>query len=499
MVERKTIARACGFCRGGLVSDAQRGWPSEERVLDMCVMRLGMIGPRAKNSLAIHVLRHIAWLLRTTFYDDKPSGRFTEYASMLRVAIDPGTSPDMLNCMANTLKKMVDEPRATSTKSIFRQRFFLQHYTAIKTSVRCAMNAIVTQRHSTAAEDLFRVVNPGINYARNLAVQEAIYHNMTLLTPSQLYGFSRALTSSAALFTDLWTNVDFLNLMTRVYESGRAYYATKLLQVNPSGCTCRAKCVGQIGRYPHVERRVWTESFELHCALDVCGACRLAFVVENAQSVKPRRTYSSITPEVQSCSVDACSSIKRVRLVTTDVRFSNGRLYTDFAHRFYTSSSINMMNDRSPGTVGRNRGKRARLYGVCYGGRRTCKRKFTIVSPAGMPGTRPAATDVNHWYTCASCQGAHGEVGSVREALGLINCGEDAVPTCLMAWYDGRITDAKVICKGCKLSSMCRHFDQVLAERPLDSLAGIKRVGRWIKLRHALTDPSVWNVTPGTQ
>lgn len=392
------------------------------------------------------------------------------------------------------LTRMIDEQhsRHKTLKSVYRWRFLGRYYATRKKTVGEATNNFVTEQWSTAMENLTREVQPDANYARRLASYELIIHHCTNMTAGQLFSFNELLLRCHTIYPDLLYNSDNLLLLTMAYEMGRARLHTKLLEVNEKNCRCFAKCMGPIGDREQLERRVW-ESFERHAGLVMCGACRKSPLVETTTAEKPRRTHSSITPEVESCSVDGCSSQKFVRLVVTDVRVTEtGLVHIRYAHRFYATNSVNVTDEAS----GRQKsGTQSRFYGVCYGGKRTCKKRFIITSPsAGADDNHsvPPYSDTAYWFRCSSCR--HKICDDAASSLGYHET--ESHVTCLQRWFTSDKFAKEKICRGCKLAATCYHLDEILhrkittAENYSPSL--VKKCRRLAILRWWLRRSDAW-------
>lgn len=119
-------------------------------------------------------------------------------------------------------------------------------------------------------------------------------------------------------------------MMSEICSMGRGRLNTKLIEVNLMGCKCYTKCVGPIGG-TKIEESVW-ESFERHCGIVVCGACRLSPNIEHTTANKPRRCYSSTVPEMVCCSVDGNSSY--VFVLSCYWRYTNNTKWANSIKKF---------------------------------------------------------------------------------------------------------------------------------------------------------------------
>jgi len=395
------------------------------------------------------------------------------------------------------LTSMIDEQhsRHKSLKSIYRWRFQSRYYSLRKKTVCEATNNFITEQWATAVENMRREVQPDANYMRRLALYELIIHHCTNMTAGQLLSFNELLVRCYSVYSDLLYNSDNLLLLTAAYEMGRARLHTKLIEVNERNCRCFAKCVGPIGDMRQLEKRVW-DSFQRHSGLVVCGACRLSPIVESTTAEKPRRTHSSITPEVESCSVDGCSSYKLVRLVVNDVRATKtGLVHIRYAHRFFATNSVNVTDEASGRKQG---GTQARFYGVCYSGRRACKKRFIISSPsAGAVESRstPPYSDTTYWFRCSSCQQKDSEDATWSLAQ-RTDCSRTESQTCLRRWFMSDHFPKEKMCRGCKIAATCAHLDEVLYRNITTARSFlpnvVKKCKRLTALRWWLCRPEAW-------
>ena len=458
----------------------------------------------AMDARCVHALRVANYFLRTTLISR--SDAQTTSSILYQCGEIMASAFNRLHGSEKASKKLVEtERRLTSIideqhsryktlKSAYRWRFQGRYYTMCKKTVGEATNNFVTEQWATAVQNLHREVQPDANYARRLALYELIIHHCTNMTAWQLFSFNELLSRCHTVYPDLLCNSDNLLLLTMAYEMGRARLHTKLLEVNPKSCRCFAKCVGPIGDCRQLENKVW-DSFERHAGLIVCGACRLSPIIENTTAEKPRRTHSSITPEVESCSVDGCSSYKLVRLVVTDVRVTDtGLVHIRYSHRFFATNSVNVMDEVSGR---RKNGTAARYYGVCYGGKRTCKKRFVISSPsAAMAATNhgvPPYSDTNYWFRCGSCQQDRNE--GAASSLALTTVHDD---TCLRRWFTSKRFPKEKLCRGCKIAATCSHLDDILYKRIISekdiSLNVVKKLNRLAVLRWWLCKPEAWHI-----
>ena len=358
--------------------------------------------------------------------------------------------------------------RHTALNSIHRTTFLHKFYTKRKQVIYRATSDSVTSRWMDGFSTL--PVNPHVNYARCLAVHELIVRGMTELSAAQLLTVNSFIAQGESTIPDLLRDADHIHLATLGCKMGRARMRTKLYEVNEDGCTCHAKCIGPYMGHD-LKNTVWAECMERHCGLQVCGLCRLASIVENTAAEKPRLTVISDNPAIQACSNDACTAFKLVRCVCTDVRITaSAAVNVRYSHRFYTTNSED--------------GQNSRMYGVCFSGRRMCKKTFVITG-----------NQQRHWYRCEKCASAPDRDYGAPSSLGLT----DSEPsTCLARYFTAGkcvINDMRKLCRGCKLASACRHVDHGLISSLVDGMylpAILRKIRLLVALRRWLETPAAW-------
>lgn len=460
----------------------------------------GNVGAWTLDPKCVHALRVTNYFLRTTWIPlsdaSNPGSVINECGEFILLAMkaenNSSKEKKKMRELGTRLTRIIHEQhsRHKTLKSIYRWRFLSFYFTNCKTVVSKAINDLITERWKTGVEQIHRVVQPDVNYARRLATAELIVHRCTDMTTSQLLSFNDLLVRCYKVHPDLLMCSDNISLLTMVYKMGRARLNTKLVEVNPRHCRCFAKCVGPIGLEKTLEPRIW-QSFERHAGILVCGLCRLAPLVHNTTVEKPRKTYSSITPEVESCSMDGSTSFKFVRLVVQDVRItSGGHVHVRYAHRFFTTNSVNVTDEVN---LRPKRGTRARFYGMCYNGKRTCTKRFIVMFPSGSSEEGKNMlpfSNIAHWFRCKECQPLDKDHGALY-SLGLNS--HTSQSTCLRRFFTDVKFKKERLCRGCKIAATCAHLDITLYNRlSVDSLGLYRRISRLGELRHWLSTTSCW-------
>lgn len=488
MAAKHDIVRACGCCRpASMPADTwcmAYGTPAWLETYDRgsivsdVFVKLFGTPEGARNAFSVHALRLCSYFLRTvSFARGEPRAKSAILHMCAEALLEAGNG-EKRTSERLTLIAAEKHGRYFSLHGVHRWKFLEKFYAEQKHFEYKATNDVVTGRWETALRDLHRRVDPDRGYVKRLAVHELIMHHCTNMTDGQLYAFNAFLERSLGFLPALAANNDFLHLKSFAYKAGRARLRTKLLVVNEGNCTCYAKCVGAVGREAALEEKIWRKSFELHGGLVVCGACRLAPVVENTTVEKPRRTHSANTPEVVSCATDGCSSYKFLRLVVGDVRVTKtGQVHVRYAHRMFATCSVPVVKELC-GSAG---GPATRIYGMCFDGRRTCKKRFVVHVPAGP---HESFRNTARWYRCETCSRLDESFGA-RSSLAL-NSAE--TNTCLHRWFKRKLEPVDM-CRGCRLAALCRHMDDELFSRAGYALG---RVRRLYELRAWLVAPEAW-------
>lgn len=460
----------------------------------------------AADASCVHALRLFGFFLRTTWMGETerspPNGVAYQNARLLTWRIANGGDRRLskkMRAIEDQLTAMVAgrRNRYRSLDNIYRNRFVTSYYTGRKSAIAKAVSDLVTERWRTAASDVYREIAPDVNYVRRLAVTELLVHRLTDATAEQLYVVNEILRRACLAHPDLNSCADAIYVMNMAQTMGSARSRVKLLEVNrPRDCRCFAKCIGPVGLDRKLEMRLW-DAFERHAGTIVCGACRQSPVINTAGSEKVRRTYSSVTPEVESCSVDGCSSFKFVRLVIQDVRCRRGgRLDFRCSHRFFATNTVSVTDELD----GRpKRGVRARFYGVCYDGKRTCTRRFTVASSSGRSEAAVASfADTDAWFRCDDCRSFR--EGGAASSLALCSS-QSEDPTCLRRYFSAStlVTDPRQLCRGCKMAATCYHVDLELFRfvlRADDATLSrlFARIEKLARLRLYLTKPECWSI-----
>lgn len=140
----------------------------------------------------------------------------------------------------------------------------------------------------------------------------------------------------------------FVNQVIKRTEGAASRKFIRLFFAAAGRCTCHAKC-SMYGKVNDIQ------------VLAVCKTCRNSPVLRQAREPRCRRTISS-TSFMNTCTVDGNTSFIYIPLYRACVNKNNGQLI--YEHWAYTLS-MNLLGSR-----------KASIYMLCAGGRRTCTNVF---------------------------------------------------------------------------------------------------------------------------
>lgn len=401
-----------------------------------------------------------------------------------------------------------------------RYSFLHKVFTQIsKRVVGTCMNNLITYRFQQSSDErhLHRNVEPDVNYGRRVATMDLLLNGVTevdvddllillervinrLDTSEKYASISQLVNATGGNVTDS----ELIHLATSLYEIGRSWLRTKLIEVNCPYCTCHVKCTGQTGLYPKLESAFYEKSAPLHLSTVVCGGCRLSPTIENTTAKKPRRSVNSRNPKLTICVLDNLSTFKHVPLYALRVVNKNTIMYS---HRFYATNSMNIMQEifgQTPSAPG------SRIYGVCYSGRRTCFKRFvdTLPSSRNSAGKLPYS-QAHMWFRCADCKDL--PIYDPSNYNYVPWSGVQHEYTCLLVvakqarehfrrvrnWDKAVSMSANVMCRGCRSAALCRHAVDGLLEIYIKSggnetflakLSFIIALQKWIYI-HGVCNP----------
>lgn len=389
--------------------------------------------------------------------------------------------------------------RHNSLPSAHRHTFLHKYFTRIKQTAFKLSSDLVTERWKRAALDpamyVTQPIKPADNYAKRLAILELVMHGITVLKIPQLLTVIDMVMNAPAKYTEMLAyDIEYINLLTLLYTTGRARFRTKFLRLNENGCTCHTKCTGPLGNNRDLEKRIYDQSLSLHAQCLICGICRLSPFIENTTREKPRICLSSKNPAIDTCSLDGSSSFKVVPLYELNTRWGNGRPMLQYQHLAYTTNSVNVADELLHRSYS---GRKSRIYGICFGGFRTCKQRYTVDSPTARNRVKQINSykDVGYWFRCPSCTSSNRDCGP-PSSLALSDVEEN---TCIARVFTtlGTLT-AGQMCRGCKAAVFCHHLDSYLRKCITDKNFNTSAIYRRMRLlnrirRELLDNRDHWN------
>ena len=373
--------------------------------------------------------------------------------------------------------------RHDSLPSAYRHTFLHKYYTRVKQTAFKLSSDLVTERWKRAACDptsyVSQPIKPADNYAKRLAILELVMHGITMLKIPQLLTVIDMVMNAPTKYTEMLAyDTEYINLLTLLYTTGRARFRTKFLRLNENGCTCHTKCTGPLGNNRDLEKRIYGQSLSLHAQCLICGICRLSPFIENTTREKPRMCLSSKNPAIDTCSLDGSSSFKVVPLYELSTQWSDGKPLLQYQHLAYTTNSVNMADELLHRPYS---GRRSRIYGICFGGYRTCKQRYTVDSTTARNRVKQITSykDVGYWFRCPSCMSSNRDYGP-HSSLAL----SDVEPnTCIARVFTISVPlTAGQMCRGCKAAVFCHHLDSYLCKCITDKNFSAAAIYRRIRL-----------------
>ena len=481
---------------------------------------LEVIEEWSSNPETLFIFRIISFILRTCWINTNRLQRGDPLVKISRHLIDHflkvrNGASDI--CLRGSLSWFIALGRAGGGKTsnysgiAFKNRQTLLHRFCtrhIKRVLNHAINNLITIRYQDAInkDQLFRCVNPDVNFAHRVACIELILTKVTeislddlLIILDQLLHHLQVPTGGFGTLTrGKHTDADLLHLISSLLDIAKSWIQTKVIEVNEPHCTCHVKCTPLIGDNPKVENYFYQSCAPLHCATTICGGCRLSLTVANTTAKKPRRVITSHNPKLTTCT-DGISALKHLPLYAFRVLSPQTFLYS---HRFYTTNSTGLLqapSTKTPPTP------TSRIFGMCYYGDRTCLRRLTC----RIPGTGGARSDEREasrsLFRCLQCEA--GKKITIGDRQNRSWLGSKDSKSCIpIIFYKlkhevsvERLTAdvvdryCKKMCSGCRVALTCRHVNDELTSAIVQSVDTTERKGllktfvyilsmqRWIK------------------
>lgn len=300
-------------------------------------------------------------------------------------------------------------------------------------------------------------------YVQKVAITRMIFHLCTNITTPKLMSLLHVLIQNTKEITVLqrchW-NLYVINFLCSMLKSR---LESKLWEVNEPGCTCQTKCLGLVGSSP-IQDIVY-DLFKDVTEIITCGTCCLTFNTENSSNTKIKKNFVSNStdkarrnlfvslPGVQSCALDGNTSLKKTKLISMNVNRNN--TYS-FSHRMFVPNATTLLQEISGFAKKKSK---TTLYGICYGGPRTCTNKFLKVwTPKKSDQSAFFENKQADWSRCFSCV-ENNRIFDI--SIEIMDCTQN--DTCIGKYFRSSGTvPVERFCSGCLMAILCRHFQLFL-------------------------------------
>lgn len=354
---------------------------------------------------------------------------------------------------------------------------FIENYLIEKKKELATMrNIISVGRHMEPVDDenfIYRKVEPGPNYAKNVATMEYLLNTLPLLPTPHLFYILQLVSDYIQEYTPLvkksmpaldfhhrCRDTDLCTLFNIVNRAARSRIYTKTVDPTFDKCTCHAKCTGGTGMDEDLEEYFYSTTVPVTLSTNICPLDRTSLSVKPKTKEKPRPLLCIENPKRVACSMDGCRAQTNLRYYQLDIDEEGNFLYR---HVFYASNS----RPFSDPILTHNVASACTNYsGVCFSGSRKCLRTFiaTVKSAKQQKGEVPPFTHLHKWFRCKGCTEKQDKVFDVGDHMGLREWIHER--SCLEKLYKsikaGKVTDvdeaAAHTCRGCVAASQCRHF-----------------------------------------
>ena len=371
---------------------------------------------------------------------------------------------------------------------LMRSRYTVQHkpLTQLKRKIGSLENKIVTNRIARGLDpkSICDVIRPSINIVRQSAITSLILGKATLISTTDLFSLLNSL-------NEIPEDTDCIYLVSNLVDMARNRLRVKLLQVNENVCTCHTKCTGYDFN-SFWQREISYKGLKRDTTIFCCERCRLTSTVRNTRARQPRITVSAANPALSVCSLDGCREFHNTNLYTCDY-FGYGVF--KYQHLFYSTNTTNEMEQLCGKTP---TGPSSNIYGMCFGGRRLCMKKFWTNCPSSLHIDSQIAIGNRDKFLCSDCTKTKRMMNNIPSKLySKWNIVDEN--TCVE--YSQRELQRtknlsgviKKICLGCKLKFLCSHITKLHCNKPLEEysfsekLVIIKKAITINKIRQHLT------------
>ena len=361
------------------------------------------------------------------------------------------------------IKHMIspDHPRSSLLSTKSRLTLLHKPLTQFKHKINFNENILITKciKLGENAESINDIIQCPVNYVHQAAIITLCFERASKLSTANLYSFLMSLSPR-----NIPLDVDICFVIGGLIDMARNRVRVKFLEVNDQFCTCHTKCTGYNLR-GSLKKELEDEGLKRNTTISCCQRCLLSPLVWNTRAKKPRIKICAMNPTVETCSLDNSNNFIDVPLYTAE--YGGFGLYK-YQHLFYSTNDISIIeklcNKKCTGPA-------AQLYGMCFGGSRTC----LFMPKSDIYSSRK---EINlhidkKKFMCYSCAKKIADIDTSRILFGQ-NCYD--YNTCINLSiqeleYNNNLQDNNIIqkvvskiCTGCKLKFLCEHTSLSVTE-----------------------------------
>lgn len=289
-------------------------------------------------------------------------------------------------------------------------------------------------------------VQPDVNFFLRVAEYDGIRAMMARLNFFECLNFYRQSTGygiEGSLDNAVWHT--YLSSCLNVLAGGR------LITLNPKGCTCRAKCFPATAREHGIdESYLWDNILALHGLDKICAVCHLPPTVGLTTGNRGDMMINP-TSYVTLCPHDGgqVSALRPLLTMEYERKSQGVGVLMRYRHGMMVTNWGKAVDDKT-------RGGKSQIYGLCYGGKRTCWNKIRVElgTASEMIASGVTVFDREN-VTCRICWPHDSE-----KLFGPQNT--DCISRFLTRHKLSRDFLFKFdLCRGCKIAIRCYHFDKM--------------------------------------
>jgi len=422
------------------------------------------------KALLVFLCRNITYQFRSSPYisvydTPKENDTLSFYTNLLGAYIrqerDVGhIQRQLISCMKKNYKHLKNNTRY-KTKTASMKKLLANK----KRTIRSKINFIVTEKRMKANvhDKVYDTIKTPIDFVQKIA-EAALCAQLSVdskvLPTWRLFDFVAQ--NNGIFFDSLVKNatIDLLHTLSNMIDHINSTLYIKLILVNPPTCTCHVKCKGfKTRNLADIFDKTVLQSIS---GLTRCKLCRFSPNVYNTSAKKPRRNICHQNIASPVCSLHDTPTLERVPIYRAWIDKSGAYYYK---HIFYVTNSSNiqatMMGEKKSGP-------KYRLYGLCYGGSRTCYNKVVVYKSKDENDnllSRPYSDCVKRsLYGDFMCTECHPKRIKCDEFL--ISNGFEDFTTCLADMFN-KITPLnhtkidlfiRNMCDGCRMKILCPHI-----------------------------------------